>query len=167
MAIIFINCSPINSLNKEPYTTLAKKYKRIEENIDGETIEIYLSNYKETGFSKGFYSDEVFVHDPTVQFFFASVKPDKSISEESTFVRMSFSFDCNEENYPFYQPKIRALKKRAEYFFIPMVSHFGYKTHLDERFTLDFDVIVPNMNDVLNVCYCLLNLIIAILAFED
>lgn len=63
MAIIFINCSPINSLNKEPYTTLAKKYKRIEENIDGETIEIYLSNYKETGFSKGFYSDEVFVHD--------------------------------------------------------------------------------------------------------
>ena len=40
MAIIFINCSPINSLNKEPYTTLAKKYKRIEENIDGETIEI-------------------------------------------------------------------------------------------------------------------------------
>ena len=29
MAIIFINCSPINSLNKEPYTTLAKKYKRI------------------------------------------------------------------------------------------------------------------------------------------
>ena len=90
-----------------------------------------------------------------------------SISEESTFVRMSFSFDCNEENYPFYQPKIRALKKRAEYFFIPMVSHFGYETHLDERFTLDFDVIVPNMNDVLNVCYCLLNLIIAILAFED
>lgn len=154
-------------MNKEPYTTLAKKYKRIEENIDGETIEIYLSNYKETGFSKGFYSDEVFVHDPTVQFFFASVKPDKSISEESTFVRMSFSFDCNEENYPFYQPKIRALKKRAEYFFIPMVSHFGYETHLDERFTLDFDVIVPNMNDVLNVCYCLLNLIIAILAFED
>ncbi len=130
-------------------------------------LEIYLSNYKETGFSKGFYSDEVFVHDPTVQFFFASVKPDKSISEESTFVRMSFSFDCNEENYPFYQPKIRALKKRAEYFFIPMVSHFGYETHLDERFTLDFDVIVPNMNDVLNVCYCLLNLIIAILAFED
>ena len=48
-----------------------------------------------------------------------------------------------------------------------MVSHFGYETHLDERFTLDFDVIVPNMNDVLNVCYCLLNLIIAILAFED
>ena len=93
MAIIFINCSPINSLNKEPYTTLAKKYKRIEENIDGETIEIYLSNYEETGFSKGFYSDEVFVHDPTVQFFFASVKPDKRISEESTFVRMSFSFD--------------------------------------------------------------------------
>lgn len=167
MAILFINCSPIDSLSKEPYSTLAKKYKRIEDRVDGEIIEIFLSDNKNSGFSKGFYSDEVFVHDPAVQFIFSTIESREGIPKNSTFVRMSFSFDCNEDNYRFYQPKIQALKKRADYFYVPMVSHLGYEAYLSERFTMNFDVVVPDKSNVLDVCFCLLNLIIAILAFEN
>lgn len=166
MSVIFLSCSPIDSLNRDPYITLAKKYKRIEEHLDGKIIEIYLSSKREE-FSEGFYSDDVFIHDPSVQFIFASIKSGESIDEDSTFVRMSFSFDCNEDNYHFYKPRIQAQKKRAEYFYVPMVSHFGYKAYMNERFTMNFDVIVPDSTNVLTVCFCLLNLIIAILAFEN
>ena len=80
---------------------------------------------------------------------------------------MAFSFDCNEDNYQFYQPKLQALKKRADYFYIPMVTHMGYEAYLNERFVMNFDVVVQDENNVLEVCFCLLNLIIAILAFEN
>lgn len=166
MAIIFFNCSPIDSTNREPYLALEKKFRRIREDLDGEKIEIYLSG-KGDGFSKGFYSDDVFIHDPMVQFFFATMETSATKPQKSTFVRMAFSFDCNEDNYQFYQPKIQALKKRVDFFYIPMVTHIGYEAYLNERFIMNFDVVVPNKNNVLEVCYCLLNLIIAILAFEN
>ena len=166
MAIIFFNCSPIDSINRDPYLTLEKKYRRIRESLDGEKIEIHLSG-KSDGFSKGFYSDDVFIHDPMVQFFFATMESSESKTQKSTFVRMAFSFDCNEDNYQFYQPKLQALKKRADYFYIPMVTHMGYEAYLNERFIMNFDVVVQDENNVLEVCFCLLNLIIAILAFEN
>lgn len=166
MAILFINCSPIDSLSKEPYSTLAKKYKRIEDRVDGEIIEIFYRITRIAAFQKDSIRTR-FVHDPAVQFIFSTIESREGISKNSTFVRMFFSFDCNEDNYQFYQPKIQALKKRADYFYVPMVSHLGYEAYLSERFTMNFDVVVPDKSDVLDVCFCLLNLIIAILAFEN
>lgn len=165
MPIIYYNVSPMASTSKEPYITLTRRFKRIEHHLDGQEIEIGLAGKE--GFSKGFYSDSVFLRDPLLRFIFADAGSGQNSTAQPVFVRMAFSFECNEKNFFYYQPQIQALKKRYEYFFIPLVSHLGFEAQLDERFNMNFDVVVPNAKDVLTVCYCLINLIIAILCFEN
>ena len=165
MPILYYGLSPLKSLTKDPYYTMAEKNNRIRECLDGQEIEISLG--EKEGFAMGFYSSG-FMSKPLIKFIYADLDSAHGAPEESTFIRMTFSFQCGDDNYLYYKPKIQALKKRADFLYIPMASDFGFSAQLeDDRFNLNFDTVVYEKHDVLQVCYCLLNLIIALFAFED
>ena len=164
MPVIYFNIAEQRSLEKEPYTTLTKRFKGLKYNLDGQEIEIKIASEKE-GFLRGFYTDHEFTNDAVLRFVFAKVKSGKN--SEATFVRMEFSFESNDDNYYFYQHHIKLLKKRVPYFYIPFASNFEFSHQVDEHFKMNFDILVENESDVLNACYSLLNQLIAIFSFED
>lgn len=80
---------------------------------------------------------------------------------------MLYSFECNENNLQYYRKHISLLKKRIPYFYIPNVSQFSFSSQIDDEFTMRFDALVDDENNVLQVRRSLLNQLIAILSFED
>ena len=165
MSVYFWDMPAVNSASQEPYLSLLKKLRRMGNHFAEKEIRIPLSDKE--GFSKGFYSDQSFVCSPELRFVFAEQCSDRKRPMETTLIHMIFSFKCTEENYGYYQPRIKALKKRVDYFFIPYITRFGFDAYLNDRFVMDFKAAVPQKDDLPTVCCCLLNQIIAILAFED
>ena len=163
MPVIFFNSiSKHNSLEKDPYASFTKKFKGLKK-FDGQEIELRIDNGKE-GFHKGFYTDDCFMENANLKFAFADVT---SGAEKAYFIRMNYSFGCNSENIHYYQRHISLLKQRVPYFYIPFAANFEFSSHIDDEFNLQFDVLVKNEADVLQVCYCLINQIITIFSFED
>lgn len=165
MGVIFFDVKRQSSQDKEPYSAFAKKYKALKGNIDSSEIELNIGNGKE-GFCKGFYRDEDYMVNPKLKFIFGS---DIRNSDRATgcFIRMTYSFECNDCNFDFYRRHIKLLKARAPYLYIPSVTHFEITSHIDDRFELIFDVIVPDKSKIEESCYSLISTIIAILSFED
>ena len=165
MPVIYSIMEKQMSLEKEPYKALTKQFKSIKNNIDGQIIELKISSEKE-GFFRGFYTDHEYTNQAAIRFLFSNPHQNKSHSFP-TFIRMEFSFECNDINYHFYQRHINLLKKRVPYFYIPFVSCFEFSHCIDDKFRLMFDISVDDKEKVLDSCYCLLSLIIAIFSFED
>lgn len=165
MAIVFSDVSKIGCLEKEPYSAFAKKFKALKGNLDSNEIELNIGNGKE-GFSKGFHRDEDYMVEPKLKFIFGS-NIQNSDGATGCFVRMTYMFECNDCNFDYYRRHIKLLKSRAPYLYIPHATHFEISWYLDDQFELLFDVIVADRNMIQEVCFALLNLIIAILSFED
>ena len=162
MAVIFYNgLKRSECLSKEPYLSFKRKFRALK-SIEGEEIELVIDTGKE-GFNRGFYTDS-FMHNAKLRFRFAELDGKNG---EACFIRMTYSFDCHEDNFRYYRHRINTLKKRVPYFYIPSVSHFEFSSELDDEFYMCFDAVAENHDAVLQVCYSLINLIIAILCFED
>lgn len=165
MSIIYSDVERQQSLEKEPYTILTKRYRGIKKDLDGQEIVLPLFSGKD-GFFKGFYTDREYTNNASLCFFFSKEKS-KNDESSSFFVRMKYSFDCDEHNYWYYKRHTDLLRKRVPYFYIPFASNFEFSHNVDDRFNMMFDIIVETEENVLQACYCLLNLIIAIFSFED
>lgn len=165
MGIIFSDVKKHFCLEKEPYSVFAKKYRALKGNIDSNEIVLSIGNGKE-GFWKGFYRDDDYMVDPKIKFVFGS-NIRNSDGAGGSFIRMTYSFECNDCNFAYYRRHIKLLKSRAPYLYIPGVTHFEITSHLDEEFELIFDVIIADKNKIEETCYSMLGLIIAILSFED
>lgn len=165
MPVIYYSIDEQKSLEKEPYKTLTKRFKSLRNALEEKEIELTIGSDKE-GFTKGFFVDNEFTNDAKIRFVF-SKEATASLSEAHVFVRMIFSFECNESNLHYYRKHIKLLKKRVPYFYIPEATHFAFSSQIDDEFNMQFDVLVKNEEKVLQVCYSLLNQIIAILSFED
>lgn len=163
--IFYSSISELSSLSKEPYANFAKKYKSLK-SLDGQEIEVRIDNGKE-GFHKGFYTDDCYMENANLRFVFATMNNSADSKEKVYFIRMVYSFSCNEDNFQYYQRHIGLLKKRVPYFFIPNVSNFEFSSQLDDNFNLQFDVLVKERENILTVCYSLINQIITIFSFED
>lgn len=167
MPVIYYNLEEQKSLEREPYKSLAKKFRNIKYALDKNEIEIDIGSDEE-GFSKGFYTDFTFTNDARLRFVFSKCCENHNGNQTSNvFVGMLYSFECNEHNEPFYRKYIGLLKKRIPYFYIPNASHFSFSSQIDDEFVLQFNALVENESNVLEVCYSLLNQLIAILSFED
>lgn len=167
MPVIYYNIDEQKSLEKEPYKSLTKRFKNLKNALEEKEIELSIGTDKE-GFSKGFYTDFEFTNDAKVKFIFSKEAETGLRGEKpKIFVRMIFSFECNESNLHYYRRHIRLLKKRIPYFYIPEATHFAFSSQIDDEFNMQFDALVGDEDKVLQVCYSLLNQIIAILSFED
>ena len=167
MPVIYYNIDEQNSLDREPYKSLTKKFRNIKYALDANEIEIDIGSDEE-GFVNGFYTDFDFTNEAKLKFVFSRTDGNYTKNKiPGVFVGMLYSFECNENNIHFYRKHISLLKKRIPYFYIPNVSHFAFSSQIDEEFTMRFDALVEDENNVLQVCYSLLNQLIAILAFED
>lgn len=163
MPVIYYNIDELKSLEREPYKILTKRYKSLKNVLEEKEIEINIGSDKE-GFSKGFYTDSEFTNEAKIRFIFSK---EAGTEKSQYFIRMIYSFECNESNLDYYRRHIKLLKKRVPYFYIPDVTHFAFSSQIDDEFNMQFDVLVKNRGKVLQVCYSLLNQIISILSFED
>lgn len=165
MSIVFSDVRKHTSVEKEPYSIFAKKYRALKGDIDSSEIELSVGSGKD-GFCKGFYKDEDYMVNPKIKFIFGS-NICNSDGSKGSFVRMVYAFECNDCNFDYYRRHIKLLKTRAPYLYIPCATHFEISSHLDDQFELIFDTIVPDKSQIEEVCYALLGMIIAIFAFED
>lgn len=166
MPVIYYNIDEQISLEKEPYKSLTKRFKSLKNALEEKEIELNIGADRE-GFAKGFYTDFEFTNDAKVKFLFSKEADAGTKEKAQIFVRMVFSFECNESNLHYYRRHIKLLKKRIPYFYIPEATHFAFSSQIDDEFNMQFDVLVEKEDKVLQVCYSLLNQIIAILSFED
>ena len=167
MPVIYYNIDEMKSLEREPYKSLARRYRNLRNALEEKEIELNIGAERE-GFARGFYTDDEFTGDARLKFVFSrETEPDGKGGEAKIFVRMVFSFACNETNLYYYRRHINLLKKRVPYFYIPEATHFAFSSMIDDEFKMQFDVLVEKEDKVLQVCFSLLNPIIAILSFED
>ncbi len=163
MPVIYYNMDEMKSLEREPYKTLVKRFKSLENALEEKEIEINISD--KDGFSKGFYTDSDYADNLKVKFVFS--REESHNGRGKVFVRMIFSFDCDEGSLYYYRIHIKALKKRVPYFYIPDVTHLAFSSQFDDDISIVFDTLVADETKTLQVCCSLLNQIIAVLAFED
>lgn len=167
MPVIYYNIDEQKSLERDPYKVLTKQYRNLMNALDKKQIELSIGSDRE-GFAKGFYTDFEFTNEAKITFIFSREADDETKKcKQKIFVRMIYSFECNESNLHYYRRHIKLLKKRVPYFYIPDVTHFTFSSLIDDEFNMQFDVLVEGEEKVLQVCYSLLNQIIAILSFED
>ena len=101
MPFIYYNIDEQNSLNREPYKSLTKKFRNIKYALDANEIEIDIGGDKE-GFINGFYTDFDFTNEAKLKFVFS--KTDGNYTKNKIpgiFVGMLYSFECNENNINF------------------------------------------------------------------
>ncbi|MBR4073257.1 MAG: hypothetical protein IKK24_04860 [Clostridia bacterium] len=163
--IFYSDIDKLNSLEKDPYASFTKKFKGLKK-LDGQQIELKIDNGKE-GFYKGFFTDDRFMENANLSFVFAEMNNVSEPNSKPFFIRMIYSFGCNNENIHYYQKRIKLLKKRVPYFFIPDITNLEFSSHIDDEFNMQFDVLVKSEDKVLQVCHSLINQIITIFSFED
>ncbi len=167
MPVLFIDMKEQTSLEKEPYLSLIKRFEALEGSLDGECVKIHLGKGKNGSFSKGFYVDDSYCKNPKFTFMFKEIIG-KPADERETFVRMTYSYECeNRYDMDWQMDMIKALKRRIPYFYIPGVSHLEFSSPIEEDVRFQFDVLVPKKEDVPQVCFSLINQVIAIFSFED
>lgn len=168
MPVLFINMKEQTSLEKEPYLSFMKRFEALEGNLDGECVKLYVGKGKSGTFSKGFYIDESYCKNPMITFEFARINSSNKEGEKETFIRMTYSYECDSRyDLEWQMDMIKALRRRIPYFYIPSVSHLEFSSPIEDDVRLQFDVLVPESEDVPQVCCSLINQVIAIFSFED
>ncbi len=168
MPVLFVNMKKHNSTEREPYSSFAKRFDSVKDNLHGERIELCAGSGKRGAFNNGFYNDEDYFKNAMLTFDFAEIDNGTDISPRSTFVRMTLSYECSTYCDIEYQlQRIKALKLRVPYFYIPDVTHLEFSSPIDEDVKLQFDVLVPDKEKILNVCCSLINQVIAVFSLDD
>ena len=167
MPVFYLNLEKQESLTREPYASFLKKYDLIEQELNGEEIELRVGGKDET-FTNGFYVDSYYYENPRLRFSFATVPNPDNHEETSTLVRACYSYegdDCYDLQYHIQRAK--DIKRRAPYYFLPGATHFEFSSQVDEEFKLQFDVLVADNEKVAEVCCLLISLIIAIFSQDN
>lgn len=160
---------PYNCTKKSPYSEFTKKYNSFKGELDNKEIVLHLGNDINGGeFCNGFYIDGVFCSNPQLSFKFALTNS-KNNKTTSTFIRMSYSFDYGDyDNLEVHLKKVQALKLRVPYLYLPYISYFDFNFQPDaEKLNWNFDVLIPDNEKIVEVCYSLINLLIALFAFDE
>lgn len=158
-----------NCLKRNPYLDLEKRFNDFKEKLNGKEIELRLGDGKNNGgFCDGFYTDGNYCCNPRIIFKFADVN-NKEEKNKDTFVRMMYAFDYEEcDELKYFLQKIQALKLRIPYIYIPNVTYFDFNFQIDvDKLNWNFDVIVPENKDILNVCHSLMSMLITLFAFDE
>lgn len=167
MPVLFIDMKEQTSLEKEPYLSLSRRLEALEGNYDSECVKIPLSKGKNGTFSKGFYQDDSYCKNPRITFMFRELAG-KPSDEGGIFIRMTYSYECeNRYDMDWQMDMIKALKRRIPYYYIPNVSHLEFSSPIGDDVRLQFDVLVPEREAVPQVCFSLINQVIAVFSFED
>lgn len=168
MPVLYVNLNKQESLTREPYASFMKKYDIIKEDPNGEQIEIRVGLGKDGCFSNGFYIDKTYYKNPRLRLEFAALPSSDTEGKESVFIRASYSYE-SEESYhlDLHLKRVRDIKKRAPYFYIPFASHFEFSSQVDDEYKLLFDAVVEDKNKVPDVCCSLISLIITIFTLDN
>ena len=163
MTIVFsdINEQGNSVLENKPYKILTEEYQRIRNDIDGQEICINNLSEKKEGFYNGFFVDEL-TQNPTIKFSFYKSQ------EQATLIQMEYSFRFNDDSECIvYQRRMKALRQRIPYFYLPFAGHVEFSHSIENKFIHTFTVLAKDEDKILDCCYCLLSLIIAIFSFDD
>ncbi len=166
MPVLYVNLNKHESLKKEPYNSFLKKFNLIRENLNGEQIEIRVGG-KDRSFANGFYLDEEFYINPRLRVDFASM-PVAAGEKPSMFIRVCYSYE-GEDGYDLelHFQRVKDIKQRAEYLYIPGATHFEFSSQIDDEYKLMFDALVDDMSKIPDVCCLLISHIIAIFCLEN
>lgn len=162
MPVLYVNLNKHEAIQREPYNSFLKKYGLIKDNLNGEQIEVRVGG-KEGNFSNGFYIDDMFCMNPRLRIDFADVPGDQRI-----FIRVCYSYE-GEDSYDldFHLQRVKDIKKRADYYYIPGATHFEFSSQIDDDCKLNFDVLVEDKSRVPEVCCSLISLVIAIFSLDN
>lgn len=167
MPVFYVNLNKQKSLTKEPYVSFLKKYDVIKEDVHGEQIELRVGG-KDGCFANGFYVDEVYYKNPRLRLDFATIPSPEDADVTCTLVRASYTYE-DEDGYDldFHLRRIKDIKKRAPYYYIPGASHFEFSSQIDDAYHLLFDVLVDDMAKVPEVCCSLISLMISVFTLDN
>ena len=171
MPIIFL-VNKSEPLEKGIYSEFTKRFRRFVDAGElcgkGESIEFPVGSSRREKFD-GIYTDNFYQQDAKMKFSFF-----KNPMEEGFYIRMEYSFKHenkdNKETTSFHADRIHEMKKRADFIYIPKISHFELSFVLDdEDYKMYMDVGVPMQEGeaLLQVCYSLINQVISMYCMDD
>lgn len=168
MPVLYVNLNKHESLTKEPYVSFFKKYDIIKDDPNGEQIELRVGCGKNGCFANGFYIDKVYYKNPRLRINFATIPSPEKEQETNVFIRASYSYE-GEDSYDldFHLQRVKDIKKRAPYYYIPGATHFEFSSQIDDEYKLLFDVLVDDVAKVPDVCCSLISLIITIFSLDN
>lgn len=169
MPVLYVNLRKQNSLEKDPYAWFSKEYEELKKKgkTDGARMEFFIAG-KEGDFANGFYLDECFYQNPRLQFDFATVPPADKNKKESVFVRLCYSYEEGEDcNDSLYRQRVKSIKKRVPYYYVPWVSCLEFSAQIDDENKLFFDALVEDPTKVPEACLSLINLVISIFSLDN
>ena len=165
--LLYVNLKKHDSLKKEPYAAFTKKFNMIRDNLNGEQIDLRVGG-KDGTFANGFYIDEVFYKNPELKFDFAVIPSPEDATTTGVFIRATYAYE-GEDYYEFdtHLQRVRDIKKRAPYYYIPSATHFEFSSQIEDEYKLYFDAVATDADKALEVCYSLISLIISIFSLEN
>ncbi len=167
MPVLYINSDKHDCLKREPYVTLLKKFEVIKDSLDAEEIELRVGG-RDGCFANGFYTDDVYYKNPRLKISFATVPSPDDRTLKSFFIRAAYSFESEDDyDLEFHLQRIKDIKKRVPYFYLPDVTHFEFSSQIDEDYKLFFDAVVDDREKVRNVCCMLISLIISVFSLDN
>ena len=167
MPVLYVNLNKHESLTKEPYISFFKKYDIIKDDLNGEQIELRVGG-KDGCFTNGFYIGKVYYKNPRLRIDFTTIHSPEKEKETCVFIRTSYSYE-GEDSYDldFHLQRVKDIKKRAPYYYIPGASHFEFSSQIDDEYKLLFDVLVDDVAKAPDVCCSLISLIITIFSLDN
>lgn len=167
MPVLYVNLNKHESLTKEPYVSFFKKYDVIKDDLNGEQIELRVGG-KDGCFSNGFYIDRVYYKNPRLRIDFATIPSPENEQKTGVLIRTSYSYEGEDSfDFDFHLQRVKDIKKRAPYYYIPGVTHFEFSSQIDDEYKLLFDAIVDDVSKVPEVCCSLISLIITIFSLDN
>ena len=167
MPVVYVNLKKQESLTKEPYVSFLKKYNTIKDDLNGEQIELRVGG-KDGCYANGFYIDNVYYKNPRLKIDFASITSHKDGQRTSVFIRFSYSYEGEDiGDFNLHLQRVKDIKKRAPYYYIPGASHFEFSSQIDDEYKLLFDVLVEDLEKVSEVCCSMISLIITIFSLDN
>lgn len=169
MPVIYVNLSNHDCTTREPYISFLKKFELIKnEDINGEQIELRVAN-KDGTFANGFYNDSVYYKNPRLRIDFATLPLSKNNLTNCTLIRATYSYEGvdDHDQLEFHIQRVKNIKKRTPYYYLPNVTCFEFSSQIDDEYKLIFDVSVNDYEKVSDVCCSLISLFITIFSLDD
>lgn len=167
MPVLYVNFKKQDCLEREPYASFLKKYNVIKDDLHGERIELRVGG-KDGCFADGFYTDHDYYKNPVIRIDFASVPASEREGGKSVFVRVAYSYESGDDyDLDFHVQRVKEIKKRAPYYYVPGASHFEFSSQMDDEYRLLFDALALDPEQVPRVCCSLISLIISIFSLDN
>lgn len=160
--------SIINVLNREPYASFINEYNKLNGTIDEKLIELTI-DFDECELIDGFWHDGCYHKEKMIKFWLKENSNGTNENDKSTEISACIMIEFDpKEHVEVHLERIESIKQRIPFFFIPMVSHMKTKLYLDdEYFNVNIEVIVPNTENIKDVCMSIINQYICMFSMID